>query len=227
MDTRIIILSDNRTDNPLLETEHGLSVYLEYNGRKYLLDTGASDLFMRNAEKLGVDLGEVDYCLISHGHNDHIGGLPAFLEMNHRAKVILSSEIPGAEYASVRRYLHSITGVVDFQKHRDRFVFIKEDSYVDGIHVYSHLAHHHAQPLGDRTLLIKSTTVKLLLAFIIFIFKTLLLKFYVRITPTRRRREKARDGPYYFQGHLVVFETGAAAPKNNEKNVETSPWVCP
>ena len=40
-------------------------------------------------------------------------------------------------------------------------------------------------------------------------------------------REKTRDGPYYFQGYLVVFETGAAAPKNNEKNVETSPWVCP
>lgn len=47
-------------------------------GRRYLLDTGASDLFMLNAEKLGVDLGEVDYCLISHGHNDHIGGLSAF-----------------------------------------------------------------------------------------------------------------------------------------------------
>lgn len=156
MDTRIIILSDNRTDNPMLETEHGLSVYLEYNGRKYLLDTGASNLFMRNAEKLGVDLSEVDYCLISHGHNDHIGGLPAFLEVNHKAKVILSSEIPGAEYASVRRYLHSITGDVDFQKHGDRFVFIKEDSYVDDIHVYSRLSHHHAQPLGDRTLLIKS-----------------------------------------------------------------------
>jgi hypothetical protein len=30
-----------------------------------------------------------------------------------------------------------------------------------------------------------------------------------------------------FKGLLVVFETGAAAPKNNEKNVETSPWVCP
>ena len=156
MDTRIIILSDNRTDNPLLEAEHGLSVYLENNGRKYLLDTGASDLFMRNAEKLGVDLSDVDYCLISHGHNDHIGGLPVFLEMNHKAKVILSSEIPGAEYASVRRYQHSITGDVDFQKHRDRFVFIKGDTCVDGIHIYAHLSHHHAQPLGDRTLLIKA-----------------------------------------------------------------------
>ena len=30
-----------------------------------------------------------------------------------------------------------------------------------------------------------------------------------------------------FKGLLVVFETGAAAPKNNEKNAETSPWVCP
>lgn len=156
MERRIIILSDNRTDTPLLGTEHGLSAYMEYGGRRYLLDTGASDLFMLNAEKLGVDLGEVDYCLISHGHNDHIGGLSAFLEMNHKAKVILSSEIPGAEYASVRRYQHSITGDVDFQKHRDRFVFIKEDTCVDGIHIYAHLSHHHAQPLGDRTLLIKA-----------------------------------------------------------------------
>ena len=81
--------------------------------------------------------------------------------------------------------------------------------------------------LTSASLQIKPTTVKLLLAFIIFIFKTLLLKFYVRITPTRRRREKARDGPYYFQGYLVVFETGAAAPKNNEKNVETSPLGVP
>ena len=87
MERRIIILSDNRTDTPLLGTEHGLSAYMEYGGRRYLLDTGASDLFMLNAEKLGVDLGEVDYCLISHGHNDHIGGLSAFLEMNHKAKV--------------------------------------------------------------------------------------------------------------------------------------------
>lgn len=30
MERRIIILSDNRTDTPLLGTEHGLSAYMEY-----------------------------------------------------------------------------------------------------------------------------------------------------------------------------------------------------
>ena len=74
--TRLVVLSDNRTNNKLLQTEHGLSVYLECPSGKYLLDTGASDLFIRNAKVLGIDLADVDYCLISHGHNDHIGGLP-------------------------------------------------------------------------------------------------------------------------------------------------------
>ena len=49
-------MSDNRTQNPLLETEHGLSILLETGHHKILLDTGASDVFIRNAERLGIDL---------------------------------------------------------------------------------------------------------------------------------------------------------------------------
>ena len=64
MERRIIILSDNRTDTPLLGTEHGLSAYMEYGGRRYLLDTGASDLFMLNAEQANryeEILSKIDY----------------------------------------------------------------------------------------------------------------------------------------------------------------------
>lgn len=53
---RLVVLSDNRTNNQQLETEHGLSVYMECSSGKYLLDTGASDLFIRNAKVLGIDL---------------------------------------------------------------------------------------------------------------------------------------------------------------------------
>ena len=69
------VLSDNRSEDSRLSTEHGLSILLETERYKILLDTGASDVFIRNAELLGMNLSDVDYVFISHGHSDHAGGL--------------------------------------------------------------------------------------------------------------------------------------------------------
>jgi mRNA degradation ribonuclease J1/J2 len=55
-------------------SEHGLSLYIEANSHKILFDVGASELFLENAKKLNVDISEVDYLIISHGHYDHGGG---------------------------------------------------------------------------------------------------------------------------------------------------------
>ncbi|BCS86421.1 MBL fold hydrolase [Prevotella herbatica] len=151
--TRLVVLSDNRTNNKLLQTEHGLSVYLESPSGKYLLDTGASDLFIRNAKVLGIDLADVDYCLISHGHNDHIGGLPYFLKLNNKAKVILSEAIPGTEYASMRRYQHSITGNVDFSQDKKRFLFVNESTNIGAVNVYANIEKRNPLPLGNKSLL--------------------------------------------------------------------------
>ena len=46
-----IILSDNIADGDF-QGEWGLSIYIEYNGKNFLLDTGASNLFVQNANKL-------------------------------------------------------------------------------------------------------------------------------------------------------------------------------
>ena len=88
------VLSDNRTRNDQLQTEHGLSILLETDKHRILLDTGASDVFIRNAERLrvgatagmqmGIDLSTVDYVFISHGHSDHAGGLKHLLEINKK-----------------------------------------------------------------------------------------------------------------------------------------------
>ena len=53
------VLIDNVAGEPLAG-EWGLSILIIADGRKILLDTGSSDLFARNADCLGIDLGSVD-----------------------------------------------------------------------------------------------------------------------------------------------------------------------
>ena len=82
---RIINLIENREGCSGCTPEHGLSFYIETKKHKLLMDTGATGLILENAEKLGVDLTEVDTVILSHGHYDHSGGIIPFTGINDRA----------------------------------------------------------------------------------------------------------------------------------------------
>ena len=92
-------LVENTAQSKNFGTEHGLSLYIETNNRKILFDVGASELFLDNAKKLNVDICDVDYLIISHGHYDHGGGLEAFLRENTKAEVFLNRLAFGGFYA--------------------------------------------------------------------------------------------------------------------------------
>ena len=53
---RIAVLSENTSASEGFESEHGLSLYIETKKHKLLFDTGASDVFAKNAAKLDIDL---------------------------------------------------------------------------------------------------------------------------------------------------------------------------
>ncbi len=73
---QITVLVDNNTyiDQYFLG-EPALSFYIEEGGQKILFDTGYSDVLIHNAKKLGINLNQLDTIVLSHGHNDHTGGL--------------------------------------------------------------------------------------------------------------------------------------------------------
>lgn len=85
----IKFLVDNRSGREEIKSEHGLSIYLEADGRKILFDAGATDLCIENAEKMGIDLGDVDLAVVSHGHYDHTGGFPEFCQLNEKAPIFI------------------------------------------------------------------------------------------------------------------------------------------
>ncbi len=78
--------------------EHGYSMLIKvFRGEEVctiLFDTGMSaDGVVSNAKRMGIDLGEVSYVVLSHGHYDHFGGLPAVVNaINRKDLVVVAHE---------------------------------------------------------------------------------------------------------------------------------------
>ena len=162
------VLTDNRTCNDQLQTEHGLSILLETEHHKILLDTGASNVFIHNAErlrvgdqgsgmKMGIDLSTVDYVFISHGHSDHAGGLKHFMEINDKAKVIVSSDALKEKFYSKRRYLHSITTEWP-EIPQERLLKVEQsESISNDIFILAHIPQIHPMPEGNQHLFVENS----------------------------------------------------------------------
>ncbi|ACX52881.1 beta-lactamase domain protein [Ammonifex degensii KC4] len=78
---RVTVLVENSVGKPLgLTGEHGLGLWVEYEGHKILFDAGQRGAVVSNAHLLGIDLRGAEAIVLSHGHYDHTGGLRAVLE---------------------------------------------------------------------------------------------------------------------------------------------------
>ncbi|MCH4166327.1 MAG: MBL fold metallo-hydrolase [Megasphaera sp.] len=73
---KLSILIDNNTiSGSCFGGEAGFSCWIEIDGKKILMDMGRTDMFLKNAARLGIDCLDADYIILSHGHYDHTWGL--------------------------------------------------------------------------------------------------------------------------------------------------------
>ena len=99
MSLRITTLVENTLGEHLaLKNEHGISFYIEKDSHKLLFDTGQSGAFMYNADQLKIELSDLEYVILSHGHYDHSGGFIHLAEQNQQFEVIMGTGFFNEKY---------------------------------------------------------------------------------------------------------------------------------
>lgn len=127
---RITVLVEN-TGPSEFKIEHGLSLYIEFNDKKYLLDAGPSDSFFKNAHALSIDLDRVDKAVLSHGHYDHGDGFMVFLNQYKDKVVYGAKNIFNDYYSGSGGSIHYIGLSSKLKQMKNRFNTISKDTKID------------------------------------------------------------------------------------------------
>jgi len=150
------VLIDNNPHPKLsLLTEHGLSIYFETDGLKWLMDVGASEQFYSNAVSMGINIADIDYLVLSHGHFDHTGGLEHFIKVNKKAQIVMSAHIKGKQFYSYR--LQSKRDIsIDYsivEQNINRFTFVDSNSKItENVGLICEIPQKHKTPKGNSKL---------------------------------------------------------------------------
>jgi 7,8-dihydropterin-6-yl-methyl-4-(beta-D-ribofuranosyl)aminobenzene 5'-phosphate synthase len=114
------------------KSRNDLSLFIEFDERKILFDTGQSDLFISNAQEMGIDLSQVHYLIISYGHFSQCRGLKHFLKINKKAKIFLHINASHNVYTGLFGLIPCYAGSDQkINAQNGRIYFIEEDTQIE------------------------------------------------------------------------------------------------
>ena len=129
---KITVLVDNYVTKRDFIAEHGFSLLIETNGKKILFDTGQGYALRNNLNVLEIDPRGIDFIVLSHGHDDHTGGLKFFIEDKIFPRIIAHPDVVFPKYKVEADKEHNIGLKYSLDNFHTEF-FEKPQSLGEGI----------------------------------------------------------------------------------------------
>ncbi len=150
---KIVNLVENTEGKSGCRAEHGLCFYIETANHKILMDTGQTDLLIENANRLNVDLTQVDTVVLSHGHYDHSGGILHFAKINQKAKIYIKEDAFGDYYSTSKSIEPRFIGIDPAIKNLSQTCIIDGECKIDdNLSIFSNIGNERPSPLTNKRL---------------------------------------------------------------------------
>lgn len=136
---QIICLIENTSIDDNLFYEEGLSFFVEYNGKNYLIDTGLTGKAVDNARRMKLPIKEIDAVVLTHNHSAHIGGIDAVMKLNPNATIYLRAGAKTEVFKKNGLFKSAVgQGRSFFRKYADNLVLFNSFSEVcEGFYIAS------------------------------------------------------------------------------------------
>lgn len=133
--TEVYVLADDKVRKRGFLAEHGLSLFIKHGDKNIIFDVGQSDVCLRNAREMEIDIDRADYILLSHGHYDHCGGLEFFSEENFDGSIPIYADrmVFEKKYALNSDGSHRDIGIPVAVRDNDFFIrnFVEADGILE------------------------------------------------------------------------------------------------
>ena len=125
--TKITILH-NELDE-FIEEDSGFSVLIETGKKKLLFDVSYSDDIIKNVEKGNIDLNNIDYLVLSHGHIDHTEGL-RFIDFSQVKNLLAHPDCFQKKYFSGMGHI-GVPLFLNYLQQKTKVILMKEPYWIE------------------------------------------------------------------------------------------------
>lgn len=128
---KIVSIMENTAVDENLFTEDGFSLFVEYNGKNYLIDTGLSGKAVDNARRMRLPIDDISAVFLTHNHTAHTGGIDAIMKLNPDAEIYIRAGAKTEVFKKNGLFKQSVgSGRSFFKKYADNLILFNSFSEV-------------------------------------------------------------------------------------------------